>query len=160
MDKNYIISALLNIIILLILPFFTIGIIKKTKAFFAGRKGVSIFQPLWDFLRLFKKGQVISNTTSQVFKIAPVVVFATTLFAGLFAPMIGCYSIIEIEGAFVIFSYILGLGKFFSLIAAMDTGSSFEGMGASREACFTTIIEPAFFYNFSLIYCSKRQFDI
>lgn len=145
MDKNYIISALLNIIILLILPFFTIGIIKKTKAFFAGRKGVSIFQPLWDFLRLFKKGQVISNTTSQVFKIAPVVVFVTTLFAGLFAPMIGCYSIIEIEGAFVIFSYILGLGKFFSLIAAMDTGSSFEGMGASREACFTTIIEPAFF---------------
>ena len=145
MDKNYIISALLNIIILLILPFFTIGIIKKTKAFFAGRKGVSIFQPLWDFLRLFKKGQVISNTTSQVFKIAPVVVFATTLFAGLFAPMIGCCSIIEIEGAFVIFSYILGLGKFFSLIAAMDTGSSFEGMGASREACFTTIIEPAFF---------------
>ena len=59
--------------------------------------------------------------------------------------MANCYSIINVVGAFIIFSYILGLGKFFALISAMDTGSSFEGMGASREACFTSIVEPAFF---------------
>ena len=70
---------------------------------------------------------------------------ATTIFAGLFAPMLFGYSIINIEAAFVVFAYILGTGKFFALISAMDTGSSFEGMGASREACFTTIVEPAFF---------------
>lgn len=145
MDKNYLITIILNMLILLIAPFFVIGIIKKTKAFFAGRKGVSIFQPLWDFLRLFKKGQVISTTTSSIFRFAPAAVLATVIFAGLFTPMVGANSIIEIEGAFIIFSYILGLGKFFALISAMDTGSSFEGMGASREACFTTIVEPAFF---------------
>ncbi len=145
MDKNYLITIILNIFILLIVPFFVIGIIKKTKAFFAGRKGVSIFQPLWDFTKLFKKGLVLSTTTSGVFRFAPAVVLAATIFAGLFAPMIGGNSIIELQGAFIIFSYILGLGKFFALISAMDTGSAFEGMGASREACFTTIVEPAFF---------------
>lgn len=134
-----------NILVLLVAPFIVLGIIKKTKAFWAGRKGVSIWQPVWDFVRLFKKDQVISETTSWIFRFAPIVVFATTLVAGLFAPMLAGYSVINIEGAFIIFSYILGLGKFFALISAMDTGSSFEGMGASREACFTTIIEPAFF---------------
>lgn len=139
------IIAIVNLLILLFAPFFVIGIIKKTKAFFGARKGVSIFQPLWDTIRLFKKSQVISSSTSWVFQIAPVVVFASTIAAGLFAPMLGCYSIINTEAAFVIFSYTLGLSKFFALIGAMDTASSFEGMGASREACFTTIIEPAFF---------------
>lgn len=138
-------TILLNLIILLLAPFFTIGIIKKTKAFWSGRKGVSIFQPLYDFVRLFKKGYVISETTSWIFWLSPIITFATVIFAGLFVPMIQGNSIITIEGGFVIFSYILGLGKFFSLISAMDTGSSFEGMGASREACFTTIVEPAFF---------------
>ncbi len=162
MENNLLIS-IVNFIILLIAPFFVIGIIKKTKAFWGGRYGVSIMQPLWDFLRLFKKRRVISTTTSWIFSIAPIVVLTTTLCAGLFAPMIKGVSIVDVEAAFIIFSYVLGFGKFFALVGAMDTGSSFEGMGASREACFTTIIEPAFFiilastialsgnYNFSSI---------
>lgn len=136
---------LINLFILLFIPFIILGLIKKTKAFWVGRKGASIFQPLFDTIRLFKKERVISSSTSWIFDLAPVVIFTTTLFAGLFAPMIYGYSIINIEIAFVIFSYILGFGKFFALISAMDTASSFEGMGASREASFTTIIEPAFF---------------
>lgn len=135
----------INIITLLIMPFIMLGIIKKTKAFWAGRKGVCLLQPLYDFLRLIKKEPVYSNTTSFVFKIAPVITLASAIFAGVFVPMAGGYSIINIEFGFVIFAYVLGLGKFFSLISAMDTGSSFEGMGASREACFTTLVEPAFF---------------
>ena len=145
MNSSFIISTIINILILFFAPFFMIGIIRKTKAFFAGKKGISIFQPFWDFIKLFKKGQVISKTTSKIFNIAPLIILATTIFAGLFAPMINSFSIIEIQGAFIIFSYLLGLGKFFALVSALDTGSSFEGMGASREACFTTIIEPAFF---------------
>lgn len=135
----------INILILLIVPFLMIGVIKKTKAFWAGRKGVSIWQPLWDFLRLMKKGTVISETTSWVFKFAPVIGLASILFASLFVPMASGKAIINVPFAFVIFSYVLGFGKFFSLISALDTGSSFEGMGASREACFSTIVEPAFF---------------
>lgn len=143
--ENTVYITIVNIIIMLIAPFFVISIIKKTKAFWGGRKGVSILQPLYDTVKLFRKERVISNTTTWIFEITPIVVFVTTIFAGLFVPMIAGFSIINITGAFIIFSYILGFGKFFALISAMDTGSSFEGMGASREACFTTIIEPAFF---------------
>ncbi len=140
-----IIYTIFNILILLIAPFFVLGLIKKTKAFWGGRKGVSIFQPLFDTVKLFKKDRVVSSSTSWIFDFAPCVIFVTTLFAGLFAPILGGYSIINIEASFVVFSYILGLNKFFALISALDTASSFEGMGASREACFTTIVEPAFF---------------
>lgn len=145
MDKNNIFMAIINLIILFFAPFLVLGVIKKTKAFWGARKGVSLLQPLYDFTRLFKKQRVLSTTTSWIFNFAPVAVLATTIFAGLFAPMLFGYSIINIEAAFVVFAYILGTGKFFALISAMDTGSSFEGMGASREACFTTIVEPAFF---------------
>ncbi len=142
---NNILIIILNILFLLIAPFFMVGLIKKTKAFFGGRKGISIFQPFYDFLKLLKKGQVISLSTSWIFKIAPLVIFCAVIFAGLFAPIFFGKAIIELECAFVVFSYLLGFSKFFAIISAFDTASSFEGMGASREACFTTLIEPAFF---------------
>ena len=140
-----IISALINLVILFFAPFIILGIIRKTKAFWGGRKGAPILQPFWDFIKLLRKNRVVSNSTSWVFNFAPIAIIVSTIFAGLFAPLMFGYSIINIEMAFVIFAYLFGFGKFFSLISAMDTASSFEGMGASREACFTTIIEPAFF---------------
>jgi len=138
-------EILLNIIFLLTFPFLFIGIINKTKAFWAGRKGASVFQPFYDFIKLLKKGEVISATTSFVFAISPSLTFASVVFAGLLVPVFNHRAILSFEGSFILFAYILALGKFFSLIAAMDTGSSFEGMGASREASFSTLVEPAFF---------------
>ena len=139
------IVKILNLIILLVVPFLMLGVIKKTKAFWGGRKGVSLFQPMYDFFKLLKKEFVISRTTSTVFRIAPMVVIASVFAAALFVPLAYESALINIPAGLIIFSYILGLGKFFALVSAMDTGSSFEGMGASREACFTTIVEPAFF---------------
>jgi formate hydrogenlyase subunit 4 len=136
---------ILNLIIILFVPFIMMGLIKKTKAFWAGKKGSSILQPLFDTIRLFKKDFVISKTTSVVFKIAPVITFATVLFAAMFVPLANGSALVNVEVGLIIFAYTLGLGKFAALISAMDTGSSFEGMGASREACFTSIVEPAFF---------------
>ena len=136
---------ILNILIVLFVPFLMLGVIKKTKAFWGGRYGASVFQPLYDFIKLMKKDFVISTTTSKVFRITPVIVIASVLFAALFVPLASSSAIVNIEAGFVVFAYILSFSKFFSLISAMDTGSSFEGMGASREACFTTIVEPAFF---------------
>ena len=136
---------LLNLIILLFVPFLMMGIIKKTKTFWVGKKGASVFQPLYDFIRLMKKDFVISTTTSEVFRVAPIINLAAVIFAALFAPLASGQAIINIPAGLIVFAYTLGLGKFLSLISAMDTGSSFEGMGASREACFTTIVEPAFF---------------
>lgn len=140
-----ILLIIMNLFIILFLPFIMLGIIKKTKAFWGGRKGVKLLQPWYDFVRLLKKEPVVSSTTSFVFKIAPVIALATSITAGLFVPTVAGFSIITMDFAFIIFAYILGFGKFFSIISAMDTGSSFEGMGASREACFTALIEPAFF---------------
>ena len=136
---------IINILILLFAPFLMLGVIKKTKAFWSGRKGVTLLQPFWDFVRLMKKGAVYSKTTSWIFRIAPVVMLTTVIFAGLFVPLVNGFTIFNVQFAFIIFAYILGFGKFFSLLSALDTGSSFEGMGASREACFSTIVEPAFF---------------
>ena len=136
---------IINIIILLLAPFLMLGVIKKTKAFWSGRKGVSILQPLWDFWRLMNKDAVYSKTTSWVFKFAPIAGFASILFASIFVPLANGTVIINTPFSFIIFAYILAFGKFFSLLSALDTGSSFEGMGASREACFSTIVEPAFF---------------
>lgn len=135
----------LNILLLLILPFLLPGIINKTKAFWCGKKGASIFQPFFDFIKLLKKNEVISNSTSFLFIIFPALFFTTVLFAGLLMPVINHKAVISFEGSFILFIYLLALGKFFFIIQALDTGSSFEGMGASRESFFTAIPEPALF---------------
>lgn len=136
---------LINLAIILIVPFLMTGIIRKTKAFWGGRKGASVIQPIHDFIKLVKKDFVISQTTTSMFRIAPIIQFTSVLAAALFVPLASGKALFNLPIGLVLFSYILGLGKFFSLISAMDTGSSFEGMGASREACFTSLVEPAFF---------------
>jgi formate hydrogenlyase subunit 4 len=126
-------------------PFFFIGIVNKTKALWAGRKGASVFQPYYDFSKLLYKGEVISKTTSFVFKIAPPINIAVSLFAMLFIPIPFIGSIISFPGDFIVFTYTLALAKFMLVLAALDTGSSFEGMGASREVTFSALVEMAFF---------------
>jgi formate hydrogenlyase subunit 4 len=124
--------------------FFT-GIIIRTKSITSGRKGPGILQPMKDIFRLFKKGAVYSKTTSFIFQIAPSIYFGSVIMAILVIPFGQYKGIISFDGDFVFFAYILGTGKFFSIISALDTGSSFEGMGASREALFSMFAEPAFF---------------
>jgi len=136
---------LLNILILLFFPFLLIGLINKTKAIWSGRKGASIFQPYYDFFKLLHKGEVISKNSSFVFILFPAIYFSTVFFAGLLLPIIDHKAAISFEGSFILFIYIMALGKFFMIIGALDTGSSFEGMGASRESFFTAIPEPAIF---------------
>jgi len=132
------------ILIVLVSLFFT-GIIIRTKSLASGRKGPGLFQPLKDIFRLFRKGSVYSTTTSYIFRLAPVIYFSSVLMASLLIPFGSSKAVIGFDGDFIFFAYVLGLGKFFSIVAAMDTGSSFEGMGASREALYSMFAEPAFF---------------
>lgn len=132
------------ILIILASAFFT-GIIIRTKSVASGRKGPGIFQPLKDTVRLFKKGAIYSETTSFVFRIAPTIYFSSVFVAMLVVPFGQSKGLISFNGDFIFFAYVLGLGKFFSIIGALDTGSSFEGMGASREALYSMFAEPAFF---------------
>lgn len=124
--------------------FFT-GIINRTKSIVSGRRGPGVLQPVRDVSRLFRKGAVYSETTSMIFRIAPVIYFCSVVMACLVIPAGSSKGIVSFDGDFIFFAYILAFGKFFSIISAMDTGSSFEGMGASREALYSLFAEPAFF---------------
>lgn len=135
---------IVNILIILLLPLLFIGVINKVKAIWAGRRGASILQPMYDFLKLMRKDEVISHTTGFIFEIASVLSLAAILTAALLTPFGYYKAILSWGGDFIFFAYLLALSKFFSVLAAMDTGSSFEGMGASRELSFTVFIEPAF----------------
>ena len=125
--------------------FFFPGLILRTKSIASGRKGPGIFQPIKDIVLLMKKGSVFSETTGLIFKIAPVVALSGILYSILVIPFANQNAIVSFEGDFIFFSYLLAFTKFFSIIAALDTGSSFEGMGANREAFFSMLVEPAFF---------------
>ena len=136
---------MLSLILIIIAATFFTGIIIRTKSIASGRKGPGILQPVSDVIRLFRKGTVYSDTTSIVFRIAPTIYFSSVAVAMLVVPFGQSRGLISFDGDFIFFAYVLGLGKFFSIIAAMDTGSSFEGMGASREALYSMFAEPAFF---------------
>ncbi|HOK61219.1 MAG: NADH-quinone oxidoreductase subunit H [Tenuifilum sp.] len=136
---------MLSAILIILAAIFYTGIINRTKSIASGRKGPGLFQHLSDVIRLFKKGAVYSKTTSFIFQIAPTIYFSTVVIAMLLVPIGNSKGLFSFQGDFILFAYILALGKFFSIIAALDTGSSFEGMGASREALFSLFAEPAFF---------------
>ncbi len=124
--------------------FFT-GVVIKTKSILSGRKGPGILQPMHDIWRLMQKGSVYSETSGIILKIAPSVYFASVVMAIFIIPFGKHPGIFSFSGDFVFFAYILAVGKFFNIIGALDTGSSFEGMGASREALYSLLAEPAFF---------------
>lgn len=136
---------MLSFVLIILVSFVFTGIVIRTKSLASGRKGPGIFQPMKDILRLLKKGAVYSETTSIIFQIAPSIYFASIIMAILVLPFGHYKGIISFSYDFVFFAYVLAMGKFFNIISALDTGSSFEGMGASREALFSMLAEPAFF---------------
>ncbi|MGV8096158.1 MAG: respiratory chain complex I subunit 1 family protein [Mangrovibacterium sp.] len=136
---------MVSVILILLTSLFFTGIVIRTKSLTSGRKGPGIFQPMKDVLRLWRKGAVYSKTTSFIFQIAPSIYISSVLMAILMIPHGDHPGLISFEGDFVMFAYILALGKFLMIISALDTGSSFEGMGASREALYSMLAEPAFF---------------
>lgn len=137
--------GVLSLLLIIVTSFFFTGVVIRTKSIFSGRKGPGIFQPMKDIWRLFRKGAVYSETSSIIFQIAPSIYFASVVMACLFIPFGNIPGIISFKGDFVFFAYALALGKFFLIIGALDTGSSFEGMGAAREALYSMLVEPAFF---------------
>jgi formate hydrogenlyase subunit 4 len=136
---------MLSLVLIIVAALFFTGIVIRTKSLASGRKGPGIMQPIKDVIRLFKKGAVYSETTSFIFQVAPTIYFASIIMAMLVVPFGGTKGLISFNCDFIFFAYVLALGKFFSILSAMDTGSSFEGMGASREALYSMFAEPAFF---------------
>nr|MBP7430873.1 NADH-quinone oxidoreductase subunit H [Candidatus Hydrogenedentota bacterium] len=131
----------------LLLPFVCapalLGIINKTKAFFAGRKGVPVLQAYFELWKLLHKGAVYSRTTTWVFRAGPMIGLACVMLAAALAPFGGVRSAIAFPCDLILFAYLFGVMRFVTVLAALDTGSSFEGMGASREVAFSALAEPA-----------------
>jgi len=127
---------------LLLSPFLR-SIINRTKARFAGRHGQVMLQPYFELHKLFQKGSVYSHTTTWIFKASPVVEMTTVFTALCMIPLGGNPALIHFNGDLLLFVYLLGMGRFCTILAALDTGSSFEGMGASREAFFSALAEPS-----------------
>ncbi len=134
-----------HLLIALGLPPLLLGVINKTKAFFAGRVGPPVLQPYYDLIKLFQKGSVFSTTTTWVFRLGPVVGLVTAAIAVFMIPLTSSTAPVSFAGDMILLAYLLGLGRFFTAAAALDTGSAFEGMGAAREVTFACLAEPAFF---------------
>jgi formate hydrogenlyase subunit 4 len=136
--------AAAQLLVLLLLPTLVIGAINRTKALWSGRRGQPLLLLAYDVRRLLKKRPVYSEVTTLVFRLTPYVVLATALVSGLLVPALGVEAALGFPFDFVAFAYVWGLGRLALMLGALDTGSSFEGMGASREATFSAILEPAF----------------
>jgi formate hydrogenlyase subunit 4 len=139
------IELLVHLLLLLVAPPLMLGVIARTKAWFAGRRGPPILQPYHDLVRLLRKGAVYSRTTTPIFAAGAIAAIAAPLAAGLILPLASDHAPLGFEGDVVAFACLLALGRFLTMAAALDTGSSFEGMGASREAAFSALAEPTLF---------------
>jgi formate hydrogenlyase subunit 4 len=116
------------------------------KAFFAGRRGPPLLQLYWDLFKLAQKGVVKSTASTWVFSAGPIAGVATLIVASLLLPFGAHVPPLSFTGDLILFAYLLALARFLVTSSALDTGSSFEGMGAAREASFATLAEPALFF--------------
>jgi formate hydrogenlyase subunit 4 len=140
-----------HVVAMAVLPVLLLGVINRTKALWAGRKGPPLLQTLFDLARLMRKRPVYSAATTPMFRVAPMVVLASTLVSAFLIPLLGGEAPFAFPYDFVAVAYLWGLGRLFLMLAALDTGSSLEGMGASREATFGALLEPAIFLVFGTL---------
>jgi formate hydrogenlyase subunit 4 len=137
------IAAIIQVLLALLLAPLLPGVINRVKAFFAGRCGQPLLQSYYDILKLLRKGAVYSRTTSWVFRAGPIAGLAAAMASLTVLPLGGNPAVLAFHGDLLLFAYLLGLMRFVTMTAALDTGSAFEGMGASREAWFAMLAEPA-----------------
>jgi formate hydrogenlyase subunit 4 len=145
-------ETFITLAIALLAPPLFPGIILKVKGFFAGKQGPPLLIKYFTVIKLLRKGSVYSNSTSFLFKLGPIVSFATALLVLLFFPFAGTTPIFSFHGDVIVLFYIMGIGRFFTVLAALDTASPFEGMGAAREVFFATLAEVTIFTILILFY--------
>jgi len=137
------VSAALDLVLALVLAPLLPGLVARVKALFAGRQGQPLVQSYYDLAKLLRKGAVYSTTTTWIFRAGPIVSLAAVLAALAVVPAAARRSLLSFPGDLVLLAYLLAVGRFATVVAALDTGSSFEGMGASREVHFAALAEPA-----------------
>jgi len=152
--------SLIPLLLALVLSPLLLGVINRTKAIFAGRCGQPLLQIYSDLWKLLQKGAVYSRTTTWIFRAGPMIGLAAVLTAVMLMPLGKCPALLAFPGDFLLFIGLLGLMRFFTVVAALDTGSSFEGMGASREVFFSALTEPALFVVLLTLAQQTGQFSL
>lgn len=153
-------SAVLAWLAVLLLAPALPGLATRTRAFLTGRRGAPVFQLYYDLAKLVRKGTVYSSTTTVIFRLGAVLTTTTVLVAGLLIPLDGRHAMLSFTGDVIAFAALLGLGRFALVLAGMDTGSSFEGMGASREVTISTFAEPALLLCFGVLVVATGELSL
>lgn len=135
------------------------GLIHRVKAFFAGRQGRPLLQLYWDLARLVRKHMVLSRTTTPVFLLGPALSLVSLLACLTLIPL-GGPALLRFPGDILLFLGLLALVRFATVLAAMDTGSSFEGMGASREVAIGALAEPGIFLSLAVLVVQTRALSL
>lgn len=151
MDLMKHLQGIISLLIILGLAPLLVGLINKQKAILTGRIGAPILQPYFDLKKLLRKETINSNSSSFISIISPAMNLVAVIAAAAMLPIGFARPLISFEGDIILFAYVLGLARFFQILAAMDIGSSFEGMGAAREATFAVFAEPIFFFTLGSI---------
>jgi formate hydrogenlyase subunit 4 len=124
------------------------GVAAKTIAMLTGRRGAPLLQPYRDLRRLLAKDLVYSTITTWIFRAAPVAWMMSVIAAAVLVPLDGRAAMARFSGDLFLFAGLLAAGRFALTLAALDTGSSFEGMGVSRELMIGSFVEPVLFVGF------------
>ena len=152
--------SLIHLVLALLVAPFLLGVINRIKAVFAGRTGQPLLQAYYDLSKLLRKGAVYGKTTTWVFKAGPVVGLASVLVALSVVPFAGIPALLNFGGDLLLLAYAFGLMRFFAVAAALDTGSAFEGMGASREVQFSALAEPSLLLGLAAIARKTGSFSL
>jgi formate hydrogenlyase subunit 4 len=136
------------------------GIATRTKSALTGRRGPPALQLYFDLAKLLRKNVVYSRTTTPVFQMGAIIVATTVLVAACLLPLDGHTAVLSFSGDLVAFAGLLGLGRFALVLAGLDTGSSFEGMGASREVTISAFAEPALFLCFTVLFLATGDLSL
>ena len=137
-----IIYLILQVVLILLLAPFIEGIIKKYKAFWQNRRGPGLLQPYYNLIKYMQKDSVKSEHTSWIYDFTPIITFSSIAAAGLFIPTVSTVWIPGFAGDIIMVIYLFAMARFFMALAGLDTGSSFGGMGSSREMVISSLVEP------------------
>jgi formate hydrogenlyase subunit 4 len=140
---NNILYIIVQLVVILLTAPLINGVIRKVKALTQKRRGAPLLQMYFDLYKLLKKNAVVSETSSWIFKATPYVVFSTAAAAALLVPATTLLSPDGFAGDIILMVYLLAMGRFFMTLAGLDTGSTFGGMGSSREAMISSLMEPS-----------------
>lgn len=156
--EQYIVYFIQSLILILLTPL-CMGIVRNVKAFIRGYTGASLLQPYYDLAKLFRKGRVVSTTSSFITQIAPVISFAAVVVIMFVIPVFYTGNNSSFGNLFVVI-FLMSIIKFANVLVGLDCASTFGGMGSSRELFISMFAEPVMFVIIAFLYIETKSFNI